>query len=64
MAEVQYPSNSNKSKQSQQRPKVKKVTTGPVRIRERTASNSFIDTVWGRYVKPALIFAEIGRAHV
>lgn len=55
MTEVQFPNNSNKSKE--ERPKLKSVVTGTVSVKKK--SGGVTGTVWGKYVKPALIFAGV-----
>lgn len=61
MVEKEYPSNTYSTKKGigTERPKLKKVTTGPVRVKEKTAGDNIVGTVWGKWVKPALIFAGV-----
>jgi hypothetical protein len=56
----EYPSNSRAKKEAEQaRPKLTKVTTQGVRVKKKTFGDSLKYGVWGKYVKPALIFAGV-----
>lgn len=58
MGETEYPSNSHSSK-PEPRPQLMQVTTGKVTLKEESAGEKIKNTVWGKYVKPALIFAGV-----
>lgn len=58
MGETEYPSNSHKKKEETRQP-LKQVTKGKVTLREETGVDKIKNTVWGKYVKPALIFAGV-----
>src|SRR6187399_200458 len=59
MDEKEYPSNSKARKSDAPRPEIKSVVTGKVTVKNKTVGDSLKNTVWGRYVKPALIFAGV-----
>lgn len=59
MGETEYPGNSQKSKQPAKPAQLEKVTKGKVTLREPGAGEKIKNTVWGKYVKPALIFAGV-----
>lgn len=56
----EFPSNSkHQKKDSTARPEVKSIVTGGVRVKAKTPTNAFKDVIWGKYVRPALIFAGV-----
>ncbi len=62
MAEEQFPSNSHSKKSQAARPEVKSVVKGGVRVKEKTVGDTFKNVVWGKYVRPALVFAVVSVA--
>ena len=56
MPEKEYPGNSHRDRE---RPEIKSVVKGKVTLKAPSTGDRLKNTVWGKYVKPALIFAGV-----